>query len=384
MDALSAFPVEGTLSARDLKALACAQLTQEGLKQQEIARDLDLSQAEVSKLLKHARAAGWLVWNVNWPPELSDEERNRLTKRKGYPRIAELRSRIDDWTIGNSLSGFSPMKGLHVIQEDDSDDSLALFGRRAAEVIVRLIDDAETCAVAWGRTIQSIVDAIPAQPAGGHREFFPICGEPLNFPNFSLSPSVAAIKLANAYRVEASRVVSLQGVPARIPSNLADGMAVIERFARKSRAYDYVFGTAETSDSPRIANVDMVLTGVSNDESSVGDPWYEETRDCEGGIELGEISVGCIGGLWLPKVTSTTTSRKKLDDINSRWLGISVSHLNLIARRAMRGNIPGVVVVAAHPHKWEIVRTALPLVNHLVISSPLADALLDSSFPSTP
>ncbi len=369
-----------SLTTRDRRALACAQLTQEGLTQQDIATELDVSQAEVSKLLKHARQAGWLVWTVNWPSDLSDEDRRSLIGPRGYPRLAELRERIDDWLIGNSLTGFSPLKEIHVIQKPphSSEDPLSFFGSRAADVIVRLIAEATTCAVAWGRTVQSIVDAIPAQKPGKQREFFPICGEPLNFPNFSLSPSVAAIKLAKAYRVEPSRVVSLQGVPARVPSDLASGMDVIEQFARKSRAYDYVFGSETPTDNPRIAEVDMVLTGVSNDESSVGDPWYEETRECEEGIDLGRISVGCIGGLWLPKTTSTRADRHKLDEVNSRWLGISMNHLKLIARRAMRTASPGVVVVAAHRYKWEIVKMALPLVNHLVISDELADAILET------
>jgi DNA-binding transcriptional regulator LsrR (DeoR family) len=374
---------------RDENALKCAVLLYNGMKQDDIADKLDLKgQAEVSKLLKYARDQGWLTWSLHWPAEMSDEQIKRLQEETGYKRLQELREKIFEWNVENTLSGFDPKTVVHVIQARESEkdgsgetEHLSAFGRRAADVIVPLInrDDVGTCAIAWGRTVESVVDAIPVQTSSGHaKEFLPICGEPLNFPNFGVSPSSAAATLARAFRVQ-SEPKSLQGVPARVPRDIPNGIRILKQFAARSRAYSYIFGTKDSAEPGRIAQVDMVLTGVGNVDSSESDPWYQETKECEGGIDhLREISCGNIGGLWLPKLESSPSDREELDAINSRWLGISLEHLKAAARRAIRSpHPPGVVVVSALREKRDIVRAALPIVNQLIISSELADALVD-------
>lgn len=94
-----------------------------------------------------------------------------------------------------------------------------------------------------------------------------------------------------------------------------------------------------------------------------------ETQESET-VDLEKISCGNIAGLWLPKSQSTEDDQRLLDEINLRWLGISLDDLKQVAYRAtVESEIPGVVLRCANPGKREIVKAALPLVNHLVITT---------------
>lgn len=371
---------------RDRKALQCALLLAQDptLSQEAIANRLELGpkgQGEVSKLLKHARDRGWLRWSFHWPPQIPTDERVRLERETGFQQLDELHKKVKGWTVENPLTGMPTMKsdGIHVVElPADANGPSRPFGMRAAEVVVRLLHEARTCAVAWGRTVESVVEAVPLQPPAPERQFLPICGEPLNYRS-DFSPSVAAAMLARAYQVPGSNLRSLQGVPARVPADMAQWVHVIKEFASRSKDYRAIFGRADSPNAP-IASVDMVLTGAGSALGSAGEPWYQEATECEPELNLENVSVGNIGGVWLPRPGISEESRQLLDQANSRWLGISIKHFTNVARRATWEHTPGVVLVAADADKREIVRAALPLVNHLIISRELAETLLEPGF----
>jgi hypothetical protein len=54
---------------------------------------------------------------------------------------------------------------------------------------------------------------------------------------------------------------------------------------------------------------------------------------------------------------------------------MSLEDLKAVSRRAMTVDVPGVVLVCASVQKCEIIEAALPLINHLIITTDVAEVL---------
>jgi hypothetical protein len=368
------------------------------LTQRQIAEQAELgTQAQVSRLLAEAREKGVLREILELPADLDQEERQKI-ENSFFKRHSALQNALVQKArdLNDTRSdGGSFFKRLHVVgaggleKEDDAaarEKAFQVFGAGAAEIVTGYIDQADMCCVAWGRTIDATVRYIrPKAAAAREKLFMPIAGEPTNHEPNGVSASDAARTLARAW--PGSRHLSLRGVQSRIPKSVYE--AGEDKIARKlvgySKHYQQIFGPSDSGDRPFIRHVPMILTGIGDVSTSkrpiegVGpsDPWYLETEDAEDRNVLA-LAEGNIGGVWIARSNVSVEQKKQVDGVNARWLGAQHDDFKRCSRTAdMERNRPGVVVLAVEPEKKDIVLEALYLVNVLVVSRQLADALAD-------
>ena len=229
------------------------------LTQQEIGVRANLgTQAQVSRLLADARSKGYLREVFEFPSDMPPDTRRELQRRfeqSFYERHADLEAALikrAERLCGTRSDGGSPFRRLHVVaapslrEGDDKtrEDAFSTYGTSAAEIVAGYIDDADSCCVAWGRTINATVRHIRsrAKPPEREKMFIPIAGEPTNFEPNGVSPSDAARTLAVAW--PGSEHLSLRGVLARIPKTVyehdRDGIA--RELASYSKNYRQIFG----------------------------------------------------------------------------------------------------------------------------------------------
>ena len=367
-----------------------------GLTQREIGDRANLGgQAQVSRLLTLARERGYLREVFEFPPGLAEEERQRV--KDSFFRLhseleSSLKERARELNAARSDGG-SPFKRLHVVAAPGLDgDELARerafqsFGANAAEIVAGYIDEASACSVAWGRTISVTVRHVRSRPAAPGQAmdklFMPIAGEPTNYEPNGVSPSDAAQTLAAAW--PGSEHLSLRGVQARIPKSVyeKDSRNIARELVGYSRNYRRIFGTPGSADRPLIAQVPMMLTGIGDVRTSEraseaagwADPWYMETSEAESRDVLA-LAVGNLGGVWLTRSDAHADDKHKVEQVNERWLGAQHNDFKRCSLNSDMPTRPGVVVVAVEPEKAEIVLEALYLINVLIVSRQLADAL---------
>jgi DNA-binding transcriptional regulator LsrR (DeoR family) len=293
-------------------------------------------------------------------------------------------------------------KGLHLTdvfvvysgpEGGKAEDRLALFGRNCATRVAALLKNVETCAVAWGRTIESVVSGIKAfgPPSPNHKmQFMPLSGEPINYPAPGMSSSAAAEILAAAFQPKGlepskgsvthyNRAFSLRGVGVRIPKTSQQDAEAIRRFVMHCNDYREIFREPERP----ISKVGAIITGLGDANTSENDPWFSETLDAEGlrdhPEKLRDMAIGNIGGVWFAK---TKDYEMEVQAMNDRWLGIKKEDFDNCVRLASGGGNPkhpGVIVVAIGKTKKRIVERVAGMANYFVIDTTLADAIIEGS-----
>lgn len=385
------------MAIHDYKTLLAAYFfgQDNALKQETIADRLGLSgQPDVSKLLRKARNMGYLREVFEFPSDITEDARREIENSyfSKHSALEEELIRRAQILRDERSDGSAPFKRLHVcaapgldIQDDKARErAFSTFGANAAEIVASYIDHADTCCVAWGRTVHATVRHVRTRTVapGPRKTFMPIAGEPTNYEPNGISPSDAAQTLAAAW--PGSENLSLRGVAARIPKIVyeRDNAGIARDLARSSDHYRRIFGPTDNEDRPLITQVAMVITGIGDAQTSgrasgvtgLEDPWWLETARAEGRDVL-SLAGGNIGGIWIPRHDATSDDRDKIEQINERWLGAEHGHFERCSLRGGTADRPGVVILAVEPEKAEIILEALYLMNVLIISTHLADAL---------
>lgn len=127
------------LTARDALALDAAKLSLTGLTQQQIAAELYVDRATVSKLLATARAKGLLHTEVRDPRELDTELRDGLLERYGLASVRII-----------APVGRGPM------------DLRRSLGRAGADAVASLVQDGDRIGLWWSQTTAEL--ALAAEP----------------------------------------------------------------------------------------------------------------------------------------------------------------------------------------------------------------------------
>ena len=96
---------------------------------------------------------------------------------------------------------------------------------------------------------------------------------------------------------------------------------------------------------------------------------------------------GDIGGVFLPKEEirkSDPLMWRKLEDINTYWMGAKKTHFEHCAKNAAKAQTPGVILVAVGSRKARIVTECVRkgLVNQLIIDHDLARAIVELDAPA--
>ena len=308
------------------------------LTQQAIGSRANLgTQAQVSRLLAEARTKGYLREVFEFPADMRSDDRRKLQRElelSFYERHAELEAalakRARDLCRTRSYGG-NPFKRLHVVatpswragDEKARTDAFGAFGANAAEIAAGYVDEADSCSVAWGRTIDATVRRIRSRGKAPEptKVFMPIAG---SRRTTSLMGSARATRLASWPLPGRDRRPSRCAAGlARIPKSVYehDEAGIAREMARYSRNYRRIFDRS----GGLIENVAMILTGIGDVTTSKrtgeqADPWYRETADAEDPDVLG-LAVGNIGGVWIARNGLTDPDAKKVEQVNERWLG---------------------------------------------------------------
>jgi DNA-binding transcriptional regulator LsrR (DeoR family) len=365
----------------DLYILAAAYLCSNNKFQKEIAAHLDISQPEVSRLLKKARTLGWLKTTprLDSPdPDLLDKMRMRFfSSEKLRRRLRELQPR-----------GVGTLRKISIFPSDQG-----RFSRAGARAVEDALQRATIAGVTWGRTIRELVAELRAHcdrplRKGNPLQLVPLCGEPLKDRQDPVKCSSSALaaeldELINGNKP--STCPSLAGVPAFIPKGFSRSqIRTIRHFICRVAGYGSVFGEDDRAAGagrplPLVHRVDTVITslGVAGHESRgiflMERVEFEEITE----EQLIESVVGDIGGIIIARRDASEAQKERIRDMNQRWLGIQQDHLLACARKASDNDRPGVIVLAIGRAKAEMVRriVELSLVNELIIDRELADEL---------
>lgn len=268
---------------------------------------------------------------------------------------------------------------------------LEVLGARAAAYVGEvLVPKMRSVGVTWGVTLRCLVDELdkrfPAPPRADDPVcFFPTCGDP---PEVQHDPhrgsSILVTRLATRFNGSKTSEFSFSGVGASIPAGIrsARDVAAIRRYLLLNSRYRRVFGDGKAKGL--IDGCDTILTSAGT-AVGMGGPWLEAAAEAMEMTPraLWALTVGNIGGLFLPKPELTARAAQKLKEVNDRWTGIRLEHLMACASKASLERV-GVVMIAAGD-KTEILLECLRmgLVNHLIIDQVQAAALAKALGTST-
>ena len=359
--------VQLTLSEEQKLAMSIALAgLHSGETQENIAKSLGMKQPKICALSK----LGMKLLKVSLPDNLEEAEKYEIERQFYVEAAEELKTTLKGLrtTAQNKLR---PLEVCIYYSGDEPKQRVKRFGRAAARRVVALLRTSNCTAVAWGRTVISVVEGIEAARPKPHKKLrlLPSSGEPVGHVVEDHSASAAVSRLAELLHCEDFR--SLRGVPLRIPKSMNGDSNAIRKFVNRSRDYQRIFGSSK----PEIESVDTILSGVGDADSSVNDPWFKETVEAESVRNLQKIAVGNIGGIWLPRDKKNSKQQQLINDMNSRWLGIQKRHIERCAESASTVK-PGVIVIAAGLEKAAVIRSTIDDVNHLLIDDTLATELV--------
>jgi DNA-binding transcriptional regulator LsrR (DeoR family) len=384
-------------TTKDLNAQIAAFLRGEHrLKQGEIARLLDVSQSLVSRLLKRADQRGWLKVEYRF-------QSTGLTA----DRLAYLRRFLEPKGLMESLKGVHSRTGvrvreLRVVNSGGRgtsrrvlDSRIRHFGLQAAGRVGELIRQSDVFGVTWGTTVSHVVEGIATGPlpqAGRSTRFVPVCAEPLDQASNKDTSSHLVRQLHDLFQPDTPLPPSLTGVPALIPRSFRGTDARgIRKFVEHAASYREVFG----SRSPLIEKVDSLLTSVGPSRRPMGFMYEELLRAGSTpskkltAAALTALVAGDIGGVLLPRRDLTAAERREVHRLNAMSTGVTLTHLERIARDADSTRRPGVIVVSlGGADRAEIIAEAVRwgLINELIVDQQLVEALTRvlSNQPSEP
>jgi DNA-binding transcriptional regulator LsrR (DeoR family) len=250
----------------------------------------------------------------------------------------------------------------------------------ATYTLDRVLRATKHVGVTWGANICGLVNAIelmlskrkPSRQYTHNIAFVQVCGELQQLKSPSVRSSILVSKLN--YLLSESDTQYTFAMSASIPKRLNEQLGVVREFIKEVGDYAKIFAI-ENGQQRLHLHLDILLTSCGNGKSKQ-DRWISESAK-EAGIsdsELEELTVGNIAGYWLPRDDLDLVKSAQLDEINSRWIGVTLTDIADIARRG------GVVLVATEDHKAQIILHLVrkKLISRLIISEELERSISHS------
>lgn len=359
---------------RDVRIVAAALLyaSEENATRASVGKQLKLSQATVSRLLKAAKRRRWL--SEGQPTFHENKVESDLIRRAREQYLgasSDLEKRLAE------LPG-SKLRELHVIHGPED-----RFYEEAARVLEKLLAKAHVVGLTWGRTMREVVTAMEARvpelpPRRSQKSFFPVCGPPCFISRSSQesSSSLLAEKLSKAWNgPDADRPPSIGGVPAFIPvAGFTDEqqMTTISSFIAMDEGYREIF----IGPKPLVEQADTILTSAGIADASGRGIFLKERVKMKDLTEKDMVGVlGDLGGLIITKAGASTDFKAQISKRNARWTGIKKNHLEKCAARS--GPAPGVIAMAWNKNRARVLYRCVceSLISTLILSGQLADQL---------
>jgi hypothetical protein len=403
---------------RDIFVIATAWLTSIGYVQDEIKEHLGISQGLVSQLIVEAKDRGFLAKYPAFYCNAKGLTEEKIAEAKNLciaddpltAQLKELQTRPVEFELAVFPSGRTE------------------FARGAAYYVVELLTKSNLIGIGYGRTLEQLVQAIGDVTRGERQRFanhrcVPLSGSPTHLLNQREERYTSSVLSNELQKALTGKVLgdlpSLTGVPAYVARKFAleQGASSAKEqtkqtphpksadssptgFVRSVPGYQQIFGAdVDSTSEPYVQRIDTFLTGLGI-VAPQGDPSGPYTtgtfiRERIAAEQSKDVTVdtlrpiihGDLGGILVPRkhVCADTAEWKLVEDLNRAWIGLRMHHVAKIATKAKKGGPPGVIVATIDHSRSESViaeRAAMikevvrqGLVNHLIISTDLADAL---------
>lgn len=348
-----------------------------------------LSQPHVSRLLTHAQKKKYLVVTERFAEEkFSSDWIKQIDELLAPPDLSAALS-----AFCQPLNRIAP--NVRVFESGSGQTEAALthrrnrFGRTASGRLAELLTKADIVGVAWGRTIQTMIDGIVLsnRPVDSARaiDFLPVCAEFVKLTQRGYSASRLAERLDDIYNSGNGSTVSMTGFPAFIPRAYdADMQRSIRRLVSDTPSFAHVF----SGDDPLAGRIDTLISSVGSSQTPLLGALEELVHAGQvTAARLSELIVGDLGGILIPRRDLGKKDQLLVEELNDMWTGLQIDHVRGIADRA--SNDPaknGVVIVAMQAERaatiLELVRSGL--VNELIIDQKAADQLFVLLQDATP
>ena len=385
------------MSQPSIEALAIAYLASQGKTQIQIAGILKMSQAAVSRLYHEVKDT---YIERSFRRELVDDLTWRRLLRRASP--LQLATRLQ--AVAQERGHSAPHVYVIPLREPSDVPLAEVFAMQSAPIVRDLLMRVRTTVgIAWGNTIWHITQALRTLPPQKPWrqipiDFVPLCGDPLIDSVECYADRTAsriASDLSKIVNGDSTRPAWLGLVPAFIPRHDFNEREtkVIDRFIDLVPQYGPIFGpriSRGRSKPPIAEDLHMILTAVGPAEYPVtfGRSALLGLDDHEAKT-LRQHIYGDIAGVLLPRIRETSKQQRRrtkphplVQELSRHWTGLKMEHLENCASRAFQdksglGERPGVTVIAFGTDRCNVVLEAVRkgLVNHLVISSYLEDAL---------
>ncbi len=309
------------LSRKDIQAIDAAKAYYGGLPQNEVAARLGVSRPTVSKLLRYARAKGYVKITVN------------------DPRLA------DSSTAKALMTRFGLEEAVVVYPSAPADSEVRkALGEAGARMVEKVVKDGDTVGVSWSRTIEEISKNLTTQP----RKKVQIVQLRGGVGGFARGQSEieAVNRFAEAFNAQAHLLGAptvFQSAEAKQAMMKEQQVAAALKRGRESRIAVFTVGDAAKS------SYLLSLPTLSRDVKLI----------------LEQKAVGDICSRFID-----THGRVCLSELNDRTMAITLAHLR---------RIPEKIMVAGGDAKVAIIRVALEhgYANRLVIDAATAAQVLD-------
>jgi DNA-binding Lrp family transcriptional regulator len=349
-----------------------AYLASIGRKQHEIADQLGISAATVNRLVRTAERKGILKVLA---PELTIEPNRRRQIERDLQGRDALFQKL-------KVVSRNTLKQLDVLESTRLESPLVTVASAAANYVLEdVLQTAQFVAITWGASTREIVSAIERAaakrrlPSDLRIQFVQVCGDPQGaIANPSLRCSTLVAKLNSAINNSDSSPYTFS-MSASIPGRFTPKQVItIRDYIQEVGGYSKVFTSPKSGRQRLRLEIDVLVTSCGNGRSGE-DRWLSECAKVAGIDEgrLERLTIGNIGGYWLPKQDLAPGELKILNKINSRWNGIVVEDIELIARNR------GVVLLAAESYKAE---TVFRLVEHQLVSRLFISDVLEQALSS--
>lgn len=292
----------------------------EGLTQQEIGQRFGLSRSKVSRLLDDARRTQVVSIIIEPPPTSAAHLENRLERRYGLDEVV-------------------------VVATGDADNALSVareLAPAAASYLLRTLRGREVIAIAGGKTLRAMIDALSAR----------------SYPGITVVQMVGGMGHPDApdHATEQARRLS-QKLESRLVLLPAPGLVSSVAVAQALRSDAQIGDTLTLA-----ANADLALVGLGllTPESALvysGSVGQIDTLNQAGAV--GNIAYRCIDREGQPLRT----------EFDERIVGLSLEQI---------AAIPRVIAVAGGREKLQLIEAALRsgVLNVLITDEVVAESLL--------